>query len=524
MKLLFRIIAATLALVLCLGVLAGCASVHKPLFYLKRTLQKAIEQSVGGELASFLLHTLDGGSVAVDFKGTDLTDALVDSAALKVWFDAEDHRVAATGEMVVEGNAYDGALFVNDGHLVLRSPTLFGSTTLGVDFVTLEQDLKNSIFSNKSGTVFAKSEVSESTAKSVNDVKQGLFELLADIDDRIELSDEVLETFLEMLGEQAYNNRYREGGRSYISLSVDNDALARTLRATWEALVKDRSFCREMRKIAATRDAMASARTGVITSEHTTELEYFLSSSSDIDSLCLKIDSAAPFVLELNAKVKNAGDRVESLCMSYTENEETRMEATLLLGREEEESSFVLLLDGVERTFIYQPTKDTFRALEIAFSYKKAQGGETTFSLDGSLSVDRRQKTYELAYEADGVEHSFGGEYAFSLSTFLFSVDSATYDGEEREISFSLTAKRSDKMPATPEYTNLVTIDSKRYAPIDERAKGSIDALRETWEAASPTPYGALKKIFAVLGVEEELPPPPEAQDPSWWQELFDWN
>ncbi len=522
MKAILRIISATLAVVLLLGTLVGCASVYKPLTYLKKTLEKSFEESTGGKLFSFLLSALDGGSVALDFGGTDLVDTALDEGEVKVWFDAEDHNIVAEGDIVLAGEHYTGAVFVNDERMVLKSPTFFGSTTLGVDFVTLEQDLKNSIFSNNSGTAYAKSEVSESTAKSVEEVKSGLFSLLASTDDWLDLSDEVLETFLAALAEQAYNNRYREGGRTYVSLSVDNDALSRAVRETRNELVGDRSFCREMRKLAATKDALESARTGVVTSEHSTELEYFLTSSSDIDALCLKIDNADPFVFELDVKIKSAGDVLEWARATYTENGEERLNAELLLAPQGEESSLAICWDGVARTFTYCVTKDSYRAFAADFSYEKCEGDERVFSAEGTLSADRREDCFLLSYTADGVAREFEGTYHLSAAEFSFSVDEAELDGEERTLELSLIAKRSDKAPKAPEYTNVITINTTRYAPIHERASAAAESFLDAWEEIDLTPHAVLSEVLSVLGIEEEIPPMREDGADTWWSWFFD--
>ena len=523
MKTFSRILAVALALVLLLGTLVGCAVVRKPLFYLKKVLKNSIEESVGGELASFLFSSLSGGSVSVDFGGTDLAETVVDSATLTAWIDLENHRLALDGDVVIDGKEYIAAAWINQDDLVVKSPTLFGSTTLGLNFNNLEQDLKNSIFSNNSGTDYAKSEVSENTAKSVNDMKEGLFSLLSSAKDWLELSDEVLEVFLEQLGEQAYNNRYREHGRSYVSLSVNNDALSRALRETRAVLVKDRSFCREMRKLAQTKDAMESAKTGVITNTHSTELEYFLSSSSKIEDLCLKIDSAAPFVLTLDAQIKNAGDYLEKASLSFTENGVKRVDALLSLGEQGDPCTLSVMLDGVCRTFTYCIEKDNLRAYEADFSYVKTANEENELLLAGTLSINRKKDTFSLSYTVGGVERSFSGEYERNSKHLLFSVEEATLGNEQRYLELKIEVKRSDRIPEVPSYQNVITISSTAYAPIAERAQGVIAELRALESTEDLCASTALSKLFTALGLEAEIPALQGAllrEQTGWW-ELF---
>jgi hypothetical protein len=94
--------------------------------------------------------------------------------------------------------------------------------------------------------------------------KDAVFQLLASVDGTEELFEQALDCFLEKLTENATNTRYKEDGRTYVTLSVDNDALSRSLRETRADLVKDRAFCRELRELAKTMDAIRTAEDGVV--------------------------------------------------------------------------------------------------------------------------------------------------------------------------------------------------------------------------------------------------------------------
>ncbi len=524
MRILTRIIAALLVLVLMLGALVGCSR-NKPLFYLKRVLEKTVEESVGGRLFDFLLSAMNGGSIEVTFGGTDLADVFVDSAKLKLWLGVEDSELAAEGEVVINGKTYGGEAYLTDDELVVKSPAFFGSQTLGLSFDTLESDLKHSIFSNNSGTAFSKAEISESTAGALEDIKDGLFSLLSSTDEWLELSDEILEVFLKELTEQAENNRYRERGHYYISLKVDNDSLSRTLRATREKLVEDRDFRREMRKLAATKDAIESARTGVISNDHRDDLEYFLTSSSDIDELCLMIDNAPAFAFSLNAKVRDAGELLKELSFSYSEEGVRLLGVDMVFAKQGEYSTLRVEQGDVTRTLRYCVNKDYILAYNTDFTYEKSVGEDTVLSLAGELNVDRAKHTFTLCYEVGDSEYCLAGSYRFSATAFRLAIERVEVDGEHRTFDLAIEIKRFDKMPKPPEYVNLATIKATTYAPIDERIRATLAELKAAKQASNVTPHSALCDLMTALGLGEEAPPEKQEGENGatdvWWKKLF---
>ncbi|MBQ9779253.1 MAG: hypothetical protein IJW22_10090, partial [Clostridia bacterium] len=98
-----RITALLLSLVFLLLSLAGCASAGSPLKYLKDCIKKNIDESLAGELLSFLLQTAQNGSIAIEFGGTDLVEGLPDSAKLSLWLNAEERLLAGDGALVLDG-------------------------------------------------------------------------------------------------------------------------------------------------------------------------------------------------------------------------------------------------------------------------------------------------------------------------------------------------------------------------------------------------------------------------------------
>ena len=512
MKAILRILSALLALVLCMSSFAGCASANRPLKYLKSSAEQTVSQSLLGDLLGFLLNTVQNGSVAVEFGGTDIVQGLPEAADIKLWLDAEARKLAADGSLTLDGTVYDAALWVTDTEAILSSPAFLGSTTVGVDFTTLQNDLKTSIFANNSGTIYARPNVSDATATSVTALKDGVFTVLGSSKDLLKLSDKALDVFLAQLTEYASSNFYKKDGRTYVSLSVNNDALSRALRETRAKLVKSRSFCRDLREYAKTLDAIRAAKEGVVTNEYSTKLEYFITSEADIDAICLKIDNALPFVFDLNATVHTFGRSIEEVDCSFTQDGTRRLDARLFLAKDGGVSTLAVTFDGVSRELSYQVTKDSFRYFGAELSYKRSAADKEPLLVTGSLSADRREDSYSLTLKKGESTRTFGGRYAFDDEELSLSVEQCVVNGEAKKLALSITVKAQEDAPQKIPYVNVVSMEATRYEHIDTRMKQTKESFLAAWESAQLTPYTTLAELLTILGVEEEIPAPPEVE------------
>jgi hypothetical protein len=308
---------------------------------------------------------------------------------------------------------------------------------------------------------------------------------------------------LEELTSYAENSRYKEGGHTHIKLSINNDSLARTLRATRDALVQDRSFTKYLNDLAAALDTMASATTGVTSTTYATQVRYFLSNEADINAICQKIDDAEPFTFQLQAAVKSFGMALEDVRVSFAQGGVTRLAAALHLA--EGAISAELVLDGVTRKLEYTVEKDGFRTYLAALSYQ-VSGPDAVARIEGELLANKRDGSYTLTLHKEGETRVFGGKYDFDTDEMMLSIDSARINGAEKRISLSLALVADEGVPMLPSYVNVAAIDVKRFAPIHERAVKTRDRLMADWSAAAPTPVGVWRELLCAIGLPEEIP------------------
>ncbi len=496
MKLFARATALLLAALMLLCTLAGCAGTLDPLGYLKDSMERTLTESLGGQILGVLFEAVQGGSLTLDFDGTDLAGGLPDAAHLKLWFDAQNERLAADAALVLAGERFEAQAFVSELEAAVVSPTFFGSNTLGVDFTTLEKDLKTSIFSNHSGTAFSVPTISAAGAARVSAIKDGSFFLLGEAEDGLDTLDEIVEYFLEALSTYATHTRYKKDGSVYISLDINNDSLSRALRATHEMVADDRSVTKYVQRIAATLDSIYSAATGVSGTLFSDKVNYFLNSEADIDALCLAIDEATPFSFLLEARVRAFGMRLEALRVTFLQAGAVRADLSLELAEQGEKNKLSLVLDGVSRELTYLVREDGYRSYAADLSYQMSTQEGVVLSLEGALQADKRAESYALTFKQGEQTCTLAGNYLFENDETMLSVNDVTLDGASKKLSLAFHARAEEKAPEVPSYLNVVKMDVTRFAPIHARATAATAKFLALW---GPTAISSREALFDML-------------------------
>lgn len=496
MKHTVRFVSLFLAVCLLALSLVGCAPQKQPLNYLKSAIERSFQRSLGGEVASLLLEALESGSVSVALRG-DRPLGGVDAASATLYFDGDGQRLAADAALTVGDKSYDAQLWVSPEDVVASSSAFLGSTTLGVDLGTLEGDLSHSIFRNDSGTAYATPEIGEGSAKAVLTLVQGFFSLYASLEDMGELADEHLEVFLKKLTEHARHTRYAKDGRHFIYLAVDNSMLSRALRDTWAVAVKDKALCRRLREVAATRDAMLSAKEGVVYTEWTTEVENWLQNDAEIEALCARIDGEPAFLLEMNATVRKLTGTVELFGVSYQQNGE-RGAFSLDLS-EKDALSLSLERGGVGHKFTYKTAKDGWRWYEADLTYTQTGADGAALTCVGDVSLDKKQDAFTLTLSQNEKTRVLSGAFCLERNTFSLSVDRVSEGDTVYPYSLKVSLLKKAQMPEVPPFVNLATVTEARIDPVAKRFAEAREALRGSLDKAAftkETVAGALLAPF----------------------------
>ncbi len=495
MKKIYRLLALCLALVLLLTAMTACGGRRRPLNYLKSSVMRTLARSGVGDILSLLSAALTDGAVSLSFTGG--ADAPISAGSAQLYFDREGGLAMTDTALTVDGECYDARLWLGEDELALSSTAFLGSTTLGVDLTTLEQDLINSIFRSNSGTAFSDPRVNDHTDDAVQALVQGFFTFYRAGEDVRVLLDKRLDGFLKCLTDYASYSRYVEDGRLHISVKVDNSMLSRALRDAWGTAIKDKAFVARLRALAQTRDAMASARAGVTVDEASAKVESWLASDAEIEALCARIDNDTPFAVELSATVRRLTARVSALAFTYTAGDTVR--GASLDFEKKDEATLALTVDDTTHQLVFRTEKEGLRRYRAAFAYTRT--GEAPQSVNGSFEVNRRKGTYSLLLEGARTR-AMTGEISLDSRGLAFSVCSMTVDDRQIPFTLSLAVRTEADMPDMPPYVSLATVSEPRFTPVYHRADEAHTRFDEAL-AASGVRLSAKGLATYLLGLAE---------------------
>lgn len=497
MKKIYRPLALFLALVLLLTTMLGCGGRRRPLNYLKSSVMRTLARSGVGDILSLLSAALTDGAVSLSFTGG--ADAPISAGSAQLYFDREDGHVMADTALTMAGESYDARLWLGEDELALSSTAFLGSTTLGVDLTTLEQDLINSIFRSNSGTAFADPRVNDHSDEAVLALVQGFFSLYRAGGEVRSLLDKRLDSFLKCLTDYASYSRYTERGRLYIHVKLDNSMLSRALRAAWGEAVQDKSFVARLRALAKTRDAMSSARAGVTVDGVTARVESWLASDAEIEALCARIDNEQPFAVELSATVRRLTARVSALAFTYTAGDTVR--GASLDFEKKDEATLALTVDDTTHQLVFRTEKEGLRRYRAAFAYTRT--GEAPQAVDGTLEVNRRQGTYTLLL-AGTQTRTVTGKISLDRRGFSCCVEQMTVDDRPISFTLSLAVQPRKELPDMPLYVSLATVTEPRFTPVYHRAVEARTRFDEALDASGvkPDAKGLASYLLGLAEIE----------------------
>ena len=514
----YRILSLLLVLILALGTLIGCAPTDKPLNYLKEALENTLDERFGGEILSTVAEALNGGLVELRYGGADaaLIDSPLQSAELKLWMNADEQTVAAAGSATVAGKTYDGRVFLDPDSLVVSSSSFLALTDLGIDFNTLSADLQKSIFRNNSQSEYMIPWLGDSAVQDITALKNGFFTVFSHAEEWALIADDVTEVFLECLVNNLGEEWYSKDGCIYIDISVTNEVLSRTLGDLYTRLLDDGDFCKQLRLIAETMDAVDSAKqgNGMKVTSRSVWVEDFLRSSNKVNEWRQYIaNTLTPFRLDLDAVINTSDDLIESASVAlFTDPDRDRaLEhfVTVSLDLTAEESNVISLHYGsFLRTLTYTVTEDGLRTYKAKMEYikREAATGAQLFCAVGELNADRLEDFYELILVKGETTRRFTGSFDKKIDGFTFSVDSAAINGESHPCSFYVGVDVDGSPEEAPEdYRLLFNMDANEYRPLHDRATAAVEELKRDWGEASLTPVSWLNRLLFALGIEEEL-------------------
>lgn len=504
-----RVLALLLLLSLLVVPMTSCTSVRHPLRYLRKAVERTVDDSTLGQISEVLSDTLAGGSLSLAFEGAENG---ISAAEGTLYFSPDADRLVASGKLTLGDKTYDGTGFLDAKSFVFASSAFLGSSVYGIPFDTLEKDIAASIFRNNSGTPYADPTVNDGTAGDIRGFVSAFFSLYAASGEMKSTANDVLDIFLAALEERANTVYYRKNGRIYMEVTADNGAVSGALRDTRNKLVNDRKFCRRLREWAKNYDEMLSAARGEVTDTYTHKVEYFLTNDTGLESVCTAIDLAPAFEVGVHATVRNLTRKAETFSVGLYRAQTTVWEVAFDVSAKDA-ASFSLVSGGVSCRLSLSAIAKTKKNFSMNYELSSETASGTRTVVSGALSLDRKTDAYSLTLTRGDVIRTVEGTFALSGKNWRVSADRVKIGETVLSCGFSIEATVGAKAPETPEYTNFFAVDGTRFSLTADILNPQREQFLSDMERLAPTPEGTLESILRMFGLDGLLPELPQKPD-----------
>ena len=477
--------AAALVLILCFVVSAVAGS---PLKRVEQALQNTLEAGAKSEAGKALEESLTAGSLSIRLGLESLTEQFLGSAidgevSAALYTDAKNSRSALNAAAVLDGETVlDATLFAGSDALAVSSETLLPDGALGVKLTDLEQNLKKSVFSPDSGTIYALDEdsfemlcraqdsisgkqgrelieQSKKVLRELYDTLMGALDRYAEVSadmDELDFADDTVKVrsvIMELDGEAMTGV-----AEELLQWAGDSDSLRGLLEQITE---KDRDLL----------EAAGGEDPETYTDRFYAEVDDALANLDDLNDTLADAAATLRFGIYRKSLVRldlelEDGDEAARLCVGIGPDVKNPSEITLQLDT------------GSDRYAVTYTVTENSSAAYTA-ELKVRENSDTVAS--GIISWDRKSGELRLTLSNDTDAIALGGTMTRKDKETRITIDRIEAGGESLDLDLSLLLRRSDSVPAVPGFTDVLAItDEDEFTELVEGVYENAEALLES--------------------------------------------
>lgn len=457
--------AAALAVIAIIVALAVGILSNSPMGLLAAGFSNSMEALEDNSYIEMMEQVSNGGSVEL---AMDITPILQGNGlpgngtgALKIYMDQEEQEAAMTLGVQVGGQTLDASLFGNQKGIAVASDWLLGDKAYGIGLKDFVENFNNSVF-GPNGAYSLDIEIPENFQEQLERSKDynKATEKIA-----MQLAAQLLKS-AEKNSNVAKENATLEMGdetvkTTAVSIKMDHNQLAAVVEEMLDYLRTDKDI-----------------------KAYLYEYKDILFGGSDLDTEAM-LD-------ELYEELEDAKDEIGEL-KEEMEDEEAGLEAVFYITKSGKQ------LIGMDITLEsnISPAKLSFyagpdlqEAKEISFrveaddttvrgSYTVTTNNKTAYAaelkiradgenlVNGTVTWDKKNGDFAVtATNLEGVSVGFRGKLEQSKKEITLNLQSIEADGQKVELDMDLVLRASDKMPAMPNYTEILKLTEEEVTTI----------------------------------------------------------
>lgn len=395
----------------------------------------------------------------------------------KVAFSPADAALLMGANMLSGGQSFAGInAYVSATALVLESPFL--KEVYGVEFATLAENLKTSIFAPDSGSQFA---LDEDTFQQLQSILNGegiqLEAPASDTDSQalVEALTTLGTAYIQAITDLAptlpietkagtVDVNGKAVSATVTNVTADTDTVISTMNYLVDVVEEDEAV---QSALAAVIDAFGASQEEA--PEHT-GAEYVQA----------VVENPEDFKQALQEDLENTSINIQ--CTVAT-NEDALVQFALEMSIDESAVQFNLLTDSADYLLVELGSDGDTVALTFtrqqddaqALSFRVAVLENNAEAAALAYTQDKENQTFQVALEEPSGENvTFGGTYTIAEDSFTLTVN--TLNGEDLGMTLSLILRSNDTV-TVPAYTELTKLDETEFASVIQALQTGMNLI-----------------------------------------------
>ena len=429
-----------------------------------RNSMKALESS---EISTMMEKVSNGGSMKVFLDLEKLLQGqnipLSGTGYMKFYMNEKQQKaVISIGAETSIIQDISANIYTDKDSLVISSDWLLGDKAFGLEMDNLADDFNNSVF-GPNGTY--------SLGVTIPDNFQDQLELYESFyKDLEELGKELGDLLLKSLEKNAnlekQNDELSLGGKDVkttaVIMKMDHDQLANVLEDVLDYMRKNKAFEKFIEKYA---ELLLGDAYYWMDSEEAVEMffEALDAAKDEMDELRDQMEEQE-IALEVVCHISKSGKQLIGLEVIMESDAET-IEFTIAAGPDLKKIDGIYFsMENGEQTVEGFYEINTNDKNEYEADLRIRANGESV--LNGQVDWDKKEGDLAITATAEGSTVAIRGTLEQTGKKILLTLDSVEADGMQVEMGLGIELLASDKMPATPEYTNILKMTEDEVAAI----------------------------------------------------------
>lgn len=421
----------------------------------KGTTNNQVVDSIDKTLGALLGKDNVSDVVEKVFEGSKVTVEIDGLLQNVLYMDAEGGRFADFLKIQSQGQSMDLSLYLDGGELAVEFPMLLGEQAYGLNFSTLEQDLKNSEIWSLLGTSFE-----EVQSQLGFDIDQILDSLEGSMDAVNDMSD-VFADALDGIETTQEEGTITINGTEVKAINIKCHVTSQDLYEMMEAFLNEsENLMKDM------MDSMAGAM-GVTPEqamgrlnmdELRQQLKQMLDEMNIQGDLVVSISPDTQYIMCVTADIS-----------AKVAGEDFAIDMDFVLGADPAKSdkytfSLMMTAGGQTSGFTAELVRTTNGSVDTTTLKLNAVSGEQSMELmTGYLTYDNSNGAYELSLTSEGDTMAFTGKFLQTDDKLDFSLDTMTMDGQTQKIGLRVCVEsiNSSEIPKMPSYKNILKLSKE---------------------------------------------------------------